>query len=79
MLVCRIDRIQVRMDQASLQGVALYNAGPDLSGVKVSVPSLIEGNPTIETRGCSLSAEALAIFIDQNQACLGYLGFRAGY
>jgi hypothetical protein len=67
------------MDQASLQGAALYNARADLRGVKVSVPSLIEGNPTVETQSCSLSAEAPAILIEQDQACLGYLGLGAGY
>jgi hypothetical protein len=79
LLLGRIDRIQVRMDQASLQGAALYNARADLRGVKVSVPSLIEGNPTVETQSCSLSAEAPAILIEQDQACLGYLGLGAGY
>jgi hypothetical protein len=79
MLLGRIDRIQVRMDQANLQGVAVDNAQADLRGVKVSVPSLLEGNPTIESESCSLSAEAPPIFIDQNQACLSYLGLGAGY
>ena len=79
LLLGRIDRIQVRMDQASLQGAALYNAKADLKGVKVSVPSLLEGNPTVETQSCSLSAQSPAIFIDQNQACLSYLGLGAGY
>jgi hypothetical protein len=50
MFLGRIDRIEVRMDQANLQGAALYNAQADLRGVKVSVPSLLEGNPTIETQ-----------------------------
>jgi hypothetical protein len=79
MLLGRIDRIQVTMDQATLQGAALYNAEADLKGVNVSVPSLLGGNPTIETQSCSLSAEAPAFFIDQNQACLNYLGLGAGY
>ena len=77
MLLGRIDRIQVSMDQASLQGAALYNARADLKGVSVSLPSLLEGNPTIETRSCSLSVEAPAIFINQNQVCLSYLGLGA--
>jgi hypothetical protein len=47
LLLGRIERIQVRMDQANLQGAALYNAQADLRGVKVSVPSFLEGNPTI--------------------------------
>src|ERR671921_2937184 len=79
LLLGRIDRIQVGMDQASLQGAALYNAQADLKGVKVSVPSLLAGNPSIETESCSLKAEAPAIFIDQNQACLGYLGLASDY
>jgi hypothetical protein len=74
LLLGRIDRIQVRMDQVSLQGVALHNARVDLRGIKVSVPSLLEGSPSIETQGCSLSAEAPAVLIDQNQVCLSYLG-----
>jgi hypothetical protein len=79
MLLGRIDRVQVTMDQASLQGVALYNARADLKGVSVSVPSLIDGSLAIETQSCSLSVDAPPIFIDQNQACLNYLGFGAGY
>jgi hypothetical protein len=74
LLLGRIDRIQVRADQISLQGVALYNARVDLRGVDVSVPSLLEGNPVIETQSCSLSVEVPAVSIDQNQVCLGYLG-----
>ena len=79
LLLGRIDRIQVRMDQANLQGVAVYNAQADLKDVKVSVPSLLEGNPTIETQSCSIRAETPPIFITQNQACLGYLGLGGGY
>lgn len=40
LLLGRIDRIQVRMDQASLQVSALYNAQADLRGARVAVPSL---------------------------------------
>jgi len=79
LLLGRIDRIQVRMEQATLQGAVLYNAEADLKGVNVSVPSLIGGNPTIETQSCSLSAEAPAFLINQNEACLSYLGLGAGY
>jgi hypothetical protein len=79
MLLGRMDRVQVTMDQASLQGVAVYNAQADLKDVKISVPSLLEGNPTIETQSCSLSAETPPILIEQNQACLSYLGLGAGY
>jgi hypothetical protein len=74
LLLGRIDRIQVRADQISLQGVALYNARADLRGVNVSVSSLLEGNPIIETQSCSLSVEAPTVLINQNEACLSYLG-----
>jgi hypothetical protein len=74
MLLGRFDRIQVSMDQGSLQGVAIYNARFDLSDVQVSVPSLMEGYPRIQTQSCSLSVEAPAVLITQPQACLGYLG-----
>jgi hypothetical protein len=79
MFLGRFDSVQVRMDQASLQGVLLYNARADLKGVSVSVPSLINGNLAIETESCSLSVDAPPIFIEQNQACLNYLGLGAGY
>ncbi|MDP9382581.1 MAG: hypothetical protein M3Q29_21070, partial [Chloroflexota bacterium] len=74
MLLGRIDRVQMSTDQMILQGVAFYDARADLRGVNVSVLSLIEGSPRIETQSCSLSAEAPAVYIDQNQACLSYLG-----
>ena len=74
MLLGRIDRVRVRSDQMNLQGVAFYDARADLKGVSVSLPSLLEGSPRIETRSCSLGATAPAVQIDQNQACLGYLG-----
>jgi hypothetical protein len=74
LLLGRIERIQVRMDQITLQGVALYNAQADLRGVDVSVLSLLEGNPVVETQSCSLSVEAPAVSIDQTEACLSYLG-----
>lgn len=74
LLLGRIDRVQVGIDQGSLQGIALYNAQADLTGVEVSVPSLFEGNPIIVTQSCSLSVEAPAILINENQACLSYLG-----
>ena len=70
LLLGRIDRIQVK----GLQSSAFYNAQADLRDVSVSVPSLLEGDPRIGARDCSLSIEAPAMFIDQDQACLGYLG-----
>jgi hypothetical protein len=79
LLMGRIDRIQVTMDQMNLQGVALYNARADLRGVNVSVPSLFEGSPSIETESCSLIVEVPALLIDQNQACLSYLGLGPVY
>jgi hypothetical protein len=74
MLLGRIDRVRVRSDQMNLQGIAFYDARADLRGVSVSLPSLLEGSPRIETRSCSLGAATPAVQIDQNQACLGYLG-----
>jgi len=74
MLLGRIDRVQVSADQMSLQGVAFYDARADLRGVNVSVPSLLEGSPSIETRSCTLRASAPVVQIDDNRACLGYLG-----
>jgi hypothetical protein len=74
MLVGRFDRVQLSAEQMSLQGVAFYNARADLKGVNVSLASLMGGSPRIETRSCSLSADAPALYIDQNEACLGYLG-----
>jgi len=74
LLMGRIDRIQVSVDQGSLQGVALYNTRMDLKGVNVSVPSLLQGTPIIETQSCSLSIEVPAVLIDQNEVCLNYLG-----
>lgn len=74
MLLGRIDRVRVRSDKMNLQGVAFYDARADLRGVSVSLPSLLEGSPRIETRRCSLGAATPAVQIDQNQACLGYLG-----
>ena len=74
LLLGRIDRIQVN----GLQSSAFYNARADLRDVSVSVPSLLEGDPRIGARDCSLSIEAPAVFIDQDQACLGYLGLTGG-
>jgi hypothetical protein len=74
LLLGRIDRIQV----TGLQSSAFYNAQADLRDVSVSVPSLLEGDPRIGARDCSLSIEAPAVFIDQDQACLGYLGLAGG-
>jgi hypothetical protein len=74
LLLGRIDRVEVTVDRGSLQGVAVYNARMDLRGVKVLLPSLLEGYPRIETQSCSLSIEAPAVLVNQTQACLSYLG-----
>ena len=74
MLLGRIERVRVTMDQASAQGVVLYNTKADLRGVEVSVPELVSGDLAIETESCSLSVESPPLLIDQNQACLDYLG-----
>ncbi len=74
LLLGRIDRIQVRMDQISVQGAALYNVRADLRGVNVSVPSLLARDPRIETQRCSLRVEVPPVSIDQKQVCLSYLG-----
>jgi DUF2993 family protein len=73
-LLGHIDRVRVSADQMSLQGVAFYDARADLRGVSVSVPSLLKGNPTVETQSCLLGASAPAVRINQNRACLNYLG-----
>ncbi len=77
LLLGRIDRVQVRMNRASLKGVPLYNARADLKGVNVPVSNLIAGNPIIETQSCSVSVDTPPVLINQNQACLSYLGLGA--
>ena len=74
MLLGRIDRVRVTADQMTLQGVAFQDARADLRGVSVSLSSLLEGSPKIETQSCYLGATAPPVQIYQNQACLGYLG-----
>ena len=48
MLLGRIDRVRVRSDRMSLQGVAFFDARANLGGVGVSLPSLLEGSFRIE-------------------------------
>jgi hypothetical protein len=74
MLLGRIDRVRVRSDRMSLQGVAFFDARANLGGVSVSLPSLLEGSFKIEAQSCSLGASAPPVRIDESQACLGYLG-----
>ena len=78
MLLGRVDRIEVRAEQVSLQGFALGNARADLRGVNVSVPRLLRGDLRLETRSCSLSAEVPVVSINQGQECLTYLGLNGG-
>jgi LmeA-like phospholipid-binding len=74
LLVGRIDRIQVHVNQGNLQGVALYNTRMDLKGVNVNVPSLLEGAPIVQSESCSLSIEVPSVLIEENQVCLNYMG-----
>ena len=74
LLLGRIDRIQVK----SLGNSAFRNVRADLGDVRVSVPSLVEGKLRIEARNCSLRIEVPPVSIDQNQACLNYLGLNGG-
>jgi hypothetical protein len=74
MLLGRIDRVRVSADTMSLQGVAFYDARADLRGVSISPSSLLEGTPRIETQSCHLGAATPAVQIEDNRACLGYLG-----
>ena len=74
LLLGRIDRIRVRMDQISVQGAALYDVRADLRGVNVAVPSLLGRDPRIETQRCSLRVEVPPVSIDHNRECLSYLG-----
>ena len=61
MLLGRIDRVEVTIDQ---------NSRAVVKGVRVSVPSLIAGNPAYETKSCS-------IFSNQTQSkCPNYLRHR---
>ena len=50
MLLGRIDRVQVTMAQRNEPNEP--NASVDLEGVRVYVPSLIAGNPSIEAEHC---------------------------
>lgn len=74
LLLGRIDRLQVRADQINLQGFTLGNAQADLQGVSVSVPSLLQGELSIQTQTCSLRAETPPVSIEQGPECLTYLG-----
>ena len=58
--------------------VSSNNVTADLRGAEVSVSSLLEGSPSIETRSCTLNVEAPAVYIRDNQQCLGYLGLAGG-
>jgi hypothetical protein len=79
MLLGRIDRVRATMDQASVQGAVLYNARADLRGVKIAVPELVGGDLAVQTESCSFRVETPPVLIDDNGACLNYLGLGAGY
>lgn len=79
MLLGHIDHVNVTMDQANVQGAVLYKVRANLEGVDVSVPQLIQGNPTVETDSCSLNVASPPISITDNQACMSYLGLSPGY
>lgn len=57
LLLGRVDRVQVEIDRISRRGVTLRNVQADLKDIDVSVPSLFQGNPKIETQSCSLRSE----------------------
>ena len=78
LLLGRMDGVQVRADQASLQGIAVAGAQADLTGVDVSVPALLQGDFEIDASGCTLTTEAPPVTIDQDEECLAYLGLSGG-
>jgi DUF2993 family protein len=57
LLLGRVDRIEVHMDQAVQEGILLRDIRMDLGGVYVSLPSLLRGDPEGESRTAFLSAE----------------------
>ena len=57
LLLGRVDRIEVHMDQAVQEGILLRGVRMDLGGVYVSMPSLLQGDPEGESRTAFLRAE----------------------
>ena len=71
--------VEVSSNFPPMMLLGLYNARADLKGVNVPVSNLIAGNPIIETQSCSVSVDTPPVLINQNQACLSYLGLGAVY
>ena len=57
LLLGRVDRIEVHMDQTVQEGILLRDVRMDLGGVYVSLPSLLQGDPEGESRTAFLRAE----------------------
>ncbi len=57
LLLGRIDRIEVQIDQLTREGILLRDLRIDLKDVDVSVPSLLQGDLEREIRSGSLRAE----------------------
>jgi hypothetical protein len=57
LLLGRIDRIEVQIDQLTREGILLRDLRIDLKDVDVSVPSLLQGDLEREIRSASLRAE----------------------
>ncbi len=57
LLLGRIDRIEVRIDQLTREGILLRDVRIDLEDVDVSVPSLLQGDLEREIEAASLRAE----------------------
>ena len=56
-LLGRVDRIEVHVDQALQEGILLREVRLDLRDVHVSLPSLLRGDPEVESRTAFLRAE----------------------
>jgi len=56
-LLGRVDRIEVHMDQAVQKRILLRDVRMDLGGVHVSLPSLLRGDLEVESRTAFLRAE----------------------
>lgn len=74
LLLGRIDGLRIDAAGASLQGVPLGDARADLRGVSVSVPGLLQGEPAISARSCTLSVPSAAISVGSDEECLSLLG-----
>ena len=66
MLLGRVDRIEVHMDQAVQKGILLRDVRMDLGGVHVSLPSLLLGDPEVESRTAFLRTEVPEASINEH-------------